>query len=303
MRSCCSQFGKEELAALYLRKLEIRFKQKIEYEDYYLSFSGGKDSYLLYWFIKEYLKTNQITVVAVNTRIEHKEIMQRMYQYSDTVLLPNRFPHEVMQTYGSPCFTKNQDEYIRRYQSGSRSKHMMSRILGETNSKYNLSEKARKACLDKNTHKISNACCVKTKEATLAEYERRTGKKAIIAVRKAESINRDSAYQTCMAKTGKFSPLYDFPEEAIEAIYQVHKLEIPKLYQFTKRSGCVACPYINDKKRIETDLQLATPNQRKYIISLFRESYNIKGVNYQQFLNESEKQMSLLDFIKYDEMV
>ena len=148
MSKNCSWSGtQKELADLYLRKLEIRFETKIEFANYYLSYSGGKDSHLLYWFIKEHLKTNDIPIISVNTRLEHKEIMQRMYRNADKVLIPDIKPTEIKEKYGIPCFTKNQDEYIKRYQKGNRSEHTMSRILGTSPSKHNLNKKARELTL------------------------------------------------------------------------------------------------------------------------------------------------------------
>ena len=41
---------------------------KINPKEYYLSYSGGKDSHFLYWFIKEYLKRNQ----EINMKVEIK---------------------------------------------------------------------------------------------------------------------------------------------------------------------------------------------------------------------------------------
>ena len=287
MSKNCSWSGtQKELADLYLRKLEIRFETKIEFDNYYLSYSGGKDSHLLYWFIKEHLKTSDIPIISVNTRLEHKEIMQRMYRNADKVLIPDIKPTEIKEKYGIPCFTKNQDEYIKRYQKGNRSEHTMSRILGTSPSKHNLNKKARELTLSGAAHKISNECCIQTKENTLAKYEKESGLLPIIGVRTAESINRQGAYQTCLAKSGKFSPIYDFPDIAVDAIYKVYNIDEPNLYHKVHRSGCIGCPYINDVARIEQDLALATPNQRAYIIQLFRESYDVKGVNYKQFLSE-----------------
>lgn len=302
MRTNCSWPGtKKELADLYLQKLKIRFETKIEYDDYYLSYSGGKDSHLIYWFIKNYLKTDKIPIISVNTRLEHKEIMQRMYRNSDKVLIPNIKPTDIKEKYGIPCFTKTQDEYIKRYQQGNRSEHTMSRILGTTPSKHNLNKKAREITLSGTAHKISNECCIKTKENTLTKYEKETGRKPIIGVRTVESINRQGAYQTCLAKNGKFSPIYDFPDIAVNAIYQVYGIDEPELYHYVRRSGCIGCPYINDVKRIEQDLALASPNQRTYIIQLFKESYDVKGVNYEQFLNngiymDSDNQFTISDY-------
>ena len=212
--------------------------------------------------------------------------MQRMYRNADKVLIPDIKPTEIKEKYGIPCFTKNQDEYIKRYQKGNRSEHTMSRILGTSPSKHNLNKKARELTLSGAAHKISNECCIQTKENTLSIYEKESGKRAIIGVRTAESINRQGAYQTCLAKSGKFSPIYDFTDIAVDAIYKVYNIDEPNLYHKVHRSGCIGYPYINDVARIEQDLALATPNQRAYIIQLFRESYDVKGVNYKQFLSE-----------------
>ena len=63
----------------YLRRpLKSKFFLKINLKEYYLSYSGGKDSHFLYWFIKEYLHDTDIQIVAVNTYMEHKEISARM---------------------------------------------------------------------------------------------------------------------------------------------------------------------------------------------------------------------------------
>jgi 3'-phosphoadenosine 5'-phosphosulfate sulfotransferase (PAPS reductase)/FAD synthetase len=49
-------------------------------DEYYLSYSGGRDSHFLLWFIKEYLHNDTIPIVAVNTRMEHSEILERIKQ-------------------------------------------------------------------------------------------------------------------------------------------------------------------------------------------------------------------------------
>ena len=78
----------------YLKDLASRFKA-IDKQKYYLSYSGGKDSHFLYWFIKEYLKDDQIEIVAVNTYMEHTAIRKRMYDNADTILLPKFKPFEI----------------------------------------------------------------------------------------------------------------------------------------------------------------------------------------------------------------
>ena len=43
----------------YLIDLKSKF-DKIKPNTYYLTYSGGKDSHFIYWFIKEYLKRDDI---------------------------------------------------------------------------------------------------------------------------------------------------------------------------------------------------------------------------------------------------
>lgn len=113
----------------YLKDLESRFKY-LDKKKYYLSYSGGKDSHFLYWFIKEYLHDNEIEIVGVNTYMEHQEILARIQKNCDIVLLPKMKPFEIKEKYGSPCFSKWQDDMIHRYQNGSRRPYLIEVITG-----------------------------------------------------------------------------------------------------------------------------------------------------------------------------
>lgn len=107
-------------ATFYLEDLKTKF-HKINPDEYYLSYSGGKDSHLLYWFIKEYApEFKDIKVVGINTYMEHPEIRQRMYDNCDLVLLPTMKPFEIKEKYGIPCFSKEQDQIIYLYQNALR---------------------------------------------------------------------------------------------------------------------------------------------------------------------------------------
>ena len=126
----------------YLVDLKSKF-DKIKPNTYYLSYSGGKDSHFLYWFIKEYLKRDDIKIVGINTYMEHHEIRDRIIKNCDIVLYPKMKPMEIKEKYGIPCFSKLQDEYISRYQKGSRAKSTLDFIKGENNTKFKLNKKAK----------------------------------------------------------------------------------------------------------------------------------------------------------------
>ena len=91
----------------YLYDLKTKFN-KINPKEYYLSYSGGKDSHLLYWFIKKYApEFKDIKVVGINTYMEHPQIRKRIYDNSDEVLLPNKKPFEIKENMGFLVFQKS----------------------------------------------------------------------------------------------------------------------------------------------------------------------------------------------------
>lgn len=256
--------------------LRDRFNAKIDFDKYYLAYSGGRDSHFLYWFIKEYLHDDKIVIVGVNTGFEIPEIRNRIVKNSDIVLHPLKNRWQIKEEYGIPCYSKQQDEYIYRYQNGSRSENTMKAVLGK-NTLFNLNANARDNLLSGNLHKVSNKCCLYNKEMPMKQYGKRTGKNAIIGVRQSESKTRKAKYETCLQKNGNFAPIYDFTDNLMDSIYEAYDIEIPKCYNYVVRTGCAGCPY---GRNCENELALLPEPQRKAIIKYFKESYDIKGINY-----------------------
>lgn len=263
----------------YLEDLKSKFS-KINSKEYMLSYSGGKDSHFLYWFIKEYLKDSDIEIVGVNTRMEHPQIAKRINDNCDTVLLPSLKPHEVMNKYGSPLISKIHDEYIRRFQNGSKAKSTIDYITGtgaNENSMFKLPKKYVEPVLNGDLHKVSSKCCDYLKKKPMEDYQKKTGKKLIIGVRGTESLLRKSQYKSCFTKDGKFTPLWDLSDELIEKIYEHYNIETPSIYNKLSRTGCMGCPY---GRNIEIELKSLSKNQYDYVLSLFKKSYDVKGVKY-----------------------
>jgi len=266
----------------YLQDLKSKF-DKVNPCDYYLSYSGGRDSHLLYWFIREYLKDDQIQVIAVNTYMEHPEIQKRMEKYADVILYPSMRPFKIKELYGSPCFSKNQDMFIDRYQRGIRSNNTMKYVARKEKSKFNLNELASELTLNDELHRVSNKCCYYLKKEPFKCYEKKTGRKAIMGVRGSEGATRKAKYKGCFTKKGVFTPMWDLSDKLLDEIYKKYSMEIPSIYEHLKRTGCAGCPYsdrIGSAKivRIEKELELLPPNKRKFVMNYHRESYEVLGV-------------------------
>jgi len=270
----------------YLYDLKTKF-DKIDFEKYYLSYSGGKDSHFLYWFIKEYLKDSKIKIVGINTYMEHPEIRKRIYDNCDIVLLPTKKPFEIKEEYGIPCFSKEQDYYIYYYQKAIReNKAVPKSILPKINRTTNfaLSKKASNYVLSGNAHKITHLCCHYLKKEPARKFEKETGLKPILGIRGNESGLRKNQYRSCFTKDKKFTPLWDLTDEMLNKIYEQYNIEIPKVYNYVKRTGCMGCPYGSYKHDVEKELYLLNPNQKEFVCNYFKESYDILGIKYKNLL-------------------
>ena len=271
-----------EIEEFYLKDLKTKF-DKINFEDYYLSYSGGKDSHLLYWFIKEYLKDDKIKIVGINTYMEHPQIRKRIYDNCDIVLLPTMKPFEIKEKYGIPCFSKEQDFYIYYWQNSIRkgkepSKTIKEKIYGTYHTGFVLSKKAREYVLSGNAHKITHLCCHYLKKEPARKFEKQTGLKPILGVRGNESALRKKQYTSCFTKEGKFTPLWDLEDDLFDKIYAKYKIEIPDVYNYVKRTGCMGCPYGSYKHDTEKELALLNGGQKKFVCEYFKESYDFLGI-------------------------
>ena len=288
----------------YLLDLKSRF-DKIKPNTYYLSYSGGKDSHFLYWFIKEYLKREDIKIVGINTYMEHHEIRDRILKNCDIVLKPSLKPFEIKEKYGSPCFSKMQDDFIDRYQKGSRCKSIMERINGYDESgrswtKFRLNQTARELLLSNKLHRISPKCCKYLKKEPARQFEKESGLKAILGVRGSESALRKSKYKSCFTKDKKFTPLHDLTDELLDKIYKKYNIEIPSVYNHICRTGCMGCPYGSYKGDTEKELMLINDNQFKFVCEYFKESYKVLGIDI-EYIKSKRNQISIFDFIKEEE--
>ena len=266
----------------YLYDLKTKFN-KINPKEYYLSYSGGKDSHLLYWFIKEYAKIPNIKIIGINTYMEHSEIRKRIYDNCDKVLLPVLKPFEIKEKYGIPCFSKEQDFYIYYYQNAIRkgkepSRTILEKIDGTYHTGFNISKKAKEYVLSGQAHKITHLCCHYLKKEPARKFEKETGLKPILGVRGNESGLRKKQYQSCFTKDGKFTPLWDLSDELLDKIYKWYNIEIPKVYNYVCRTGCMGCPYGSYKHDTEKELALLNDKQRKFVMEYFKESYEVLGI-------------------------
>lgn len=268
----------------YLLDLKSKF-DKIKPNTYYLSYSGGKDSHFLYWFIKDYLKRDDIKIVGINTYMEHHEILRRILDNCDVVLHPEIKPFEIKEKYGIPCFSKEQDFFIYYYQNALRkgkqpSKTIQQKIDGTYEKGFSgISKKAREYIKSGEAHSITHLCCHFLKKNPARKFEKETGLKPILGVRSGESNLRKRQYKSCFQKNGTFTPLHDLSDELLDKIYEKYNIPLPKVYEHVCRTGCMGCPYGSWKHDTEKELMIINKNQFNFVTKYFKESYEVLGID------------------------
>lgn len=63
-----------------------------------------------------------------------------------------------------------------------------------------------------------------------------------------------------------------------ELIYKEFNIEVPEVYNYITRTGCMGCPYGSYKHDTEKELELISDNQKKFVCDYFKESYDILGI-------------------------
>ena len=289
-------------AEFYLEDLKSKFA-KIDPNQYYLAYSGGRDSHFLLWFIREYLHETRIPSVFENTGMEIPEIRDRALANADVILKPVMKHYEIKEKFGIPLNSKVSDEWVYRYQTKKEQgvsdeemcntiKHMVlrqvdalprGRKLGIL-SKYAVNKKTSDAVMKGTLHKVSHLCCKYLKKEPAKNYEKESGLKPILGIMGEESQARKARNKSCFRKNGTFTPLWDLTHDLQEEIEKYYGIEVPSVYQYVNQTGCAGCHYgqhgKNPWKNTDIELSLCGEGQRKFILDYFRESYEFKGYHY-----------------------
>lgn len=288
----------------YLEDLKSKFA-KINPDEYYLAYSGGRDSHFLLWFVREYLHETRIPAVYNNTGMDIPEIRERARANADVVLKPSMHPFEAKEKYGIPLNSKRQDYYTSRYQlfveRGIAEKDMphymhTSVIRDEffTDSKGEIirspvgavNRKTYEALKNGTLHKVSNKCCEYSKKRPSTIWAKANHRKPIIGIMREESEARKRmSIQGCFTKKGTFYPIHDLTEELKEKIEKQYSIPVPTIYNVVKQTGCAGCPYgLHNRKSFNYEMNVLPENQRAFVTEYFKESYEFRGYRFEPLL-------------------
>ena len=272
-------------------------------ENFYISFSGGKDSTVLHYLIDMALPDNKIPRVYVNTGIEYLYIykfVDDMRKIDDRIIIlqPTKNIKDTLEEFGYPFKSKQHSHNLNTYQNSGLTKTSM-RYLGLDGGKvrrYRCPKMLEYQFSKDFKIKVSQKCCDKLKKEPIKNYELSSNKHInITGMRKDEKGLRNNL--SCIVtnrsnKVIKFHPLSVVSNEWCEWFIKQYNIKLCELYyepyNFT-RTGCKGCPFALELQHELDIMEKYLPNERKQCEIIWKPIYDeYRRINYR--LKDKEQQ-------------
>ena len=257
-------------------------------DNFYISYSGGKDSTALSALIDLALPDNEIPRVYANTGIELNMIRDFVFELAEhddriVILKPSKPIRQMLEEKGYPFKSKAHAKWVDYYQRNGRTQSIEN-YLGSDKRDKDLYRTCPKILqyqfTEENKLRISDKCCVELKEKPLENWARSNGKKYNINGVMAEEGGRRSISK-CLAFYGNklkfFQPMSVITKEWEEWFIETYNVKVCDIYKppynFV-RTGCRACPfalYLQDE--LDT-LEKYFPNERKAAELIWKPVYD-----------------------------
>lgn len=260
-------------------------------QNFYLSFSGGKDSTILHYLIDMALPNNQIPRVFINTGIEYNAIVNFVKSLAANdkrfiILQPTKPIKKVLEEYGYPFKSKEHSTKLHEWQRGNRQTKSIKKYLSE--GRFACPQQLRYQFSNNFNIKVSQYCCLKLKKEPVKKWAKQNGKPiTITGMRKEEGgqrINLNCILTNNKGEIVKFHPLAKVNDEWEEWFIKERNIQLCELYyppfNFT-RSGCKGCPFsLTLQEQLET-MKLYMPAERKQCEFIWKPVYEeYRRLNY-----------------------
>lgn len=183
-------------------------------ENFYLSFSGGKDSTLLSWLIDKALPGNKIPRVFINTGIEYLMIVDFVKELASkderfVIVQPSKPIKKILEEYGYPFKSKEHSTKLHEWQQGNRETKSMKKYI--SGAPFQCPDMLLYQFSDNFNLKVSQFCCHKLKKEPAKKWAKENKKSiTITGMRREEGGQRTTLGCILTDKNGKvvkFHPL------------------------------------------------------------------------------------------------
>lgn len=268
-------------------------------ENFYVSFSGGKDSTVLSALVDMACPENKIPRVYANTGIEYRlilEFVEKMkaenHSWELIILKPTIPIKSMLEKEGYPFKSKEHSQRWREFKkSGFELKHIQ-RYLGlyrrpkdtdNTIKRYSCPKKLRYQFTEEyreNGLRISDKCCERLKEEPLHIWQEKNGRPyGIVGIMKEEGGRRNLAHCLAFKKKGwfNFQPLVVVTKAWEDWFIEQYHIDISDIYKPPynfERTGCKGCPFALKLQNELDILEKFFPNERKQCEAIWKPVYD-----------------------------
>lgn len=262
-------------------------------DNFYISFSGGKDSCVLSALIDMALPENKIPRVYANTGIELNKITEFVSGLTEKddrfiIIKPKQNIKDMLERVGYPFKSKYHSHFLEVYQKYNTldGRTGLQHYLGVADDK----QWSKQYCCPEalkyqftpnwqNSFKISNKCCNELKKKPMKEYSKTHNRPINInGIMRDEGGQREHA--NCLAFHGNkltaFQPLSPLTKEWEDWFIKTYNVELCELYNEPYnfvRTGCKGCPFALDLQKELDTLDKHFPNERKQCELIWKPVY------------------------------
>ena len=248
-------------------------------KNFYIAFSGGKDSTVLSALIDMALPNNTIPRVYANTGIELNMIRDFVFDMAKTddrvvIIKPSIPIKALLEKEGYPFKSKAHAKWLDQFQRNGRVQSIENYLASDKKDKdlFRTCPKKLKYQFSEDFHlRVSDKCCINMKEKPLDKWSKENNRPyGINGLMRAEGGRRNIA--KCLAFQGEklrlFQPLVPMTPEWEEWFIEKYQVKICDIYYppFSLiRTGCKGCPfalYLQDELDM---LEKFFPNERKQL--------------------------------------
>lgn len=257
-------------------------------DNFYLSFSGGKDSTLLHYLLDEAIPTNRIPRVYIDTGIEYlaiREFVLDLAKKDDrfVIIKPTKPIKQMLDDYGYPFKSKQHSLMLSVFQRNGISKSIQ-RYLGiiDSTTQVRCPKKLLYQFTDDFKIKCSDKCCFKMKKEPVHKWEKLNHKPIAITGMRREEGGQRASIKGCLItnKSGnakKFHPLLVVTDQWEEWYLKERNIKLCPLYYppFNfKRTGCKGCPFSLELQDQLSVMELYLPKERQQCEFIWKPIYD-----------------------------
>ncbi len=260
-------------------------------ENFYISFSGGKDSVVLSALVDMAMPGNKIPRVYADTGIELNMIRSFVLNLQKTddrfiVIKPSVPVKRMLEKEGYPFKSKEHSHIVNIYNRNGMECKTVPSYLGEREGygkRYMCPNILRYQFTDefKERLKVSDKCCLRMKEEPLNKWASDNKKNCrMIGIMPSEGGRRTTTKCLAFKKNGKivsFHPLAPVTKEWENWFITEYNVKICDIYKppynFT-RTGCKGCPFAIGLQEALDILEKFFPNERKQCEAIWKPVYD-----------------------------